>query len=156
MRFEKGNKGYWLGKKRSKSTKIKISIAKKGITTRKNYKHSEETKKKISKNRKGKMMGKDNPGWKGGRTYSQGYVLLYKPNYKTSDVRGYIREHRYIMEKHLGRYLESYEVVHHINGIKDDNRLENLILFTRSTHTKNHHPNGPIPRGNTIQARTRA
>ena len=52
--------------------------------------------------------------------------------------RIFIDEHRKIMEEHIGRKLNRYEVVHHINGNKKDNRIENLQLMTLSEHSRLH------------------
>lgn len=68
--------------------------------------------------------------WRGGRRVDKGgYVLLRVPKHPQADGNGYVREHRLVFEKYLGRYLESEEVVHHRNGDPGDNRLENLELF---------------------------
>ena len=82
------------------------------------------------------LTGKNHTNWKGGRTTSHGYAcLLYK-----SRTNRYIREHRIIMEKHIGRKLETGEVVHHINEKKDDNRTENLMLLKNDReHKRIHH-----------------
>lgn len=74
--------------------------------------------------------------WKGGRQISdKGYVLVYDKENPMAFQSGYILEHRLVMSQHLGRELESNEVVHHKNGNKLDNRLENLELLSRGEHT---------------------
>ena len=92
-----------------------------------------------------------NPNWKGGRILhsSSGYILIKNPEHPFADSQKYVREHRLIMEKHLGRFLKASETVHHINGIKDDNRIENLVITTCSKHHSLHA--SKIPRNNSGQ-----
>ena len=70
--------------------------------------------------------------YKGGRKKNlAGYVLIFKPDHPDcqGNTRTYVLEHRLVMEEKLGRYLERHERVHHINGVRDDNRPENLELW---------------------------
>lgn len=70
--------------------------------------------------------------WGGGRMKARGgYVKVLCPDHPFADKRGYIMEHRLVMEKKLGRYLMPWEIVHHKEGVpKDDNRPENLELVS--------------------------
>ena len=67
-----------------------------------------------------------------------GYKWICVPDHPHCTKQGYYPEHKLIMEKHLGRILEPHERVHHINHIRDDNRLENLMLMTASSHSSHH------------------
>lgn len=84
--------------------------------------------------------GKDSSNWKGGRRRTfGGYIIVNSPTHPYSHVSGTVYEHRLVMEKYIGRHLKKEEVVHHINEIKDDNRIENLKLFKSDVEHKRHH-----------------
>jgi len=82
--------------------------------------------------------GAENGMWKGGLIQTgNGYMqrLLKRGDkyYDMATKTGYVLEHRYVVAKRLGRPLKKYEVVHHLNGIKDDNRNKNLELLVNKT-----------------------
>lgn len=67
-----------------------------------------------------------------------GYTYIYQPGHVNCTQDGYVAEHRLVVENDINRILNKSEVVHHINHIKTDNRIENLFLTTPTEHTRLH------------------
>lgn len=86
------------------------------------------------------QLGEKSHRWKGGRMIDgRGYIQILKRDHPfATKPNFYIREHRLVMETHLGRFLKRGESIHHINGIKHDNRLSNLQLLSPSEHARLH------------------
>jgi hypothetical protein len=102
------------------------------------FKHRDNCKCHKCRIGKGYFKGKNNPMWKGGvKILKTGYVYVYieetSPFYSMVAKGvgpGYVAEHRLVMSKFIGRPLLKNETVHHKNGIKSDNRIENLELWS--------------------------
>jgi HNH endonuclease len=71
-----------------------------------------------------------------------GYIKIYKPDHHFSDSKGYVKEQRLVYEQHNNCNLLPWALVHHKNENKQDNRIENLEVMNRSTHTRTHNPIG--------------
>lgn len=153
-----------LSKGSEKRVKVKCdSCGNESETTYSNYFHSQERRSwplttycrscvcKLSANarrgkpahNKGKKLlpsqkGKNHPSWKGGRYISSdGYVMIRKKN-GGKGWRGYQKEHIILVENSLGRKLKPKEVVHHIDGNKQNNDIANLWLTVGDAHRNAH------------------
>jgi hypothetical protein len=81
--------------------------------------------------------GEKHYAWKGGiHKDSSGYIEVYMPLHHRAGKRGYVRQHILVWEQDNGRELMDDEIVHHLNGVKDDNRGENLIALKKKTHDR--------------------
>jgi hypothetical protein len=84
--------------------------------------------------------GAESSSWKGGQIISYKYVMIKLQSddffYSMANSAGYVFEHRLVMAKHLGRCLQSWEIIHHKNHIRTDNRIENLQLVSGDKHTQ--------------------
>ena len=88
--------------------------------------------------------------WKGGvRHTRRGYRQLLIPGHPRSDAGGYVMEHIVVWEQNTGIRVPDNCVIHHLNGNKADNRMENLCLMERGAHTQLHH------RGTKLKAETK-
>lgn len=99
----------------------------------------------VPRRKTGARSGELAPTWKGGRrVISTGYVLAWVSRDEFPSMRRvggcYLLEHRLVMARHLGRPLERHEQVHHKNGRRDDNRIENLELRVGSHGNGATHP----------------
>lgn len=114
------------------------------------YEISDETREKFRnlKNAKGSKRTKEQrkllsgKKFKGGIGYKKkhkaGYIMIYFPDHPCSTSDGLIMEHILVAEAIIGRHLHDDECVHHINGIKNDNRALNLKVMTKSEHMSFH------------------
>ncbi len=100
-------------------------------------KQTEESKQKLRLAATGRF-GSKNSHWKTGRYTEGGYVFIkLTPDdffYPMATRQAYVVEHRLVMAKSLGRLLHRWEIVHHKNHIRSDNRLDNLQLVSDDRH----------------------
>ncbi len=85
--------------------------------------------------------------WKGGKSKaSHGYMMIYlysdDPFFSMADKKHLVYEHRLVMAKSLGRCLDKAEIVHHKNGIRTDNKIENLELYSGGGNHSSMHNQG--------------
>lgn len=121
--------------------------------TRRGFKHTKEFCENLSRIKKGRFVSEESRnkmsesskchynglnGYGHTKRHPKGYILCYVPDHPFAHKDGYAMLHKVLMEIHIGRYLTEKEVVHHINGIRDDNSLDNLELMTAHDHMSMH------------------
>ncbi|MBU1092565.1 HNH endonuclease [Patescibacteria group bacterium] len=81
--------------------------------------------------------GKLNPNWKGGSFIQDGYRFVMNKTHPKA-VKGYVFEHRLVAEKIIGRPLNKNEIVHHLDGNRLNNTVENIVILSRAEHARLH------------------
>jgi len=95
----------------------------------------------IPRRHKGSDPREKHPSWKGGRVGdSYGYIQIKNREHPRANNQGYVREHILVWEEYHHRKLPKGWLIHHLNGIKDDNRPQNLIAMKRGEHTHQTEP----------------
>lgn len=141
---------------------VKLKIPRRSVGVPHGYEFSEErnqklrkprgemalsAREKLSESRKCHYDGMN--GYGHTKAHNGGYVCVYCPDHPHAHQDGYVMLHTILMERHIGRFLESDEVVHHINHDRSDNRIENLLLMKKkdhmSMHMKERHQRRNIP-----------
>lgn len=92
-----------------------------------------------SENRSSARSGERCCNWKGGKKNHDGYTQILCREHPRADKTGYVLEHIYVWEKETGAAVPNGFCIHHINGDKSDNRIENLCMMTTAAHVKLHH-----------------
>lgn len=120
------------------SEKQKTAWTKNGLSLSEYWKEHPEGRAALGKANKGKRRRDDYEFGGHEKLRGDGYIRVYVPDHPYSSADGYVMKHILVMERHIGRYLSEDEVVHHINRVRDDNRIENLQLMTKSSHMSMH------------------
>lgn len=87
--------------------------------------------------RRGQLTGRQSKDYKP-RLTKDGYLRMYAAKHPFAEGRKEMHVHDMVMELHMGRRLLPTECVHHLNGIKTDNRLQNLEVMPHSDHSSEH------------------
>lgn len=129
-------------KQMSSERRAEISRTHKGKTI------SEEQRRMISERNSCNYNGLN--GYGHTKRHNRGYMLAYVPKHPNAHADGYVMFHTILMERAIGRYLTQDEVVHHVNHIRDDNRIENLRLMDKHEHRSMHMKERKMKRGNDL------
>ena len=116
-----------------KDKRTPVSIAKRFFISHQSVRRRLKKHKIKVRNSSDVRKGKKPSNYKGWKNL-EGYVLIVCPTHPHRSKQNYVFQHRLVVEKKLGRYLTKQEIVHHLNGIRNDNRPENLVVTNRQSH----------------------